>query len=302
MKPHFRFLQAGGVALAGLSKKSRAVIVTVLLGSSLSACLGTGEFSYVNSLTSDDEDESVGSGSGSGSGSGAVDDGGGVVDTSVHFSRDLQPLFDHPLTNGTTSNNVACVFCHSPAVPITGSATVATACNAVADGSSTDCHGRGDVALYASPANSSAAGAAIASYSKVSSNASVTRLWNSAATASAGGLTTFPKGGVATAFANGFTPTLAGYVFDCTKVKDLLTYTTTAQTTVATDPTLSALYLRLSQASGTGMPRHKPSSTASGGGAYTTPTTDAQLNSVTWNADQLALLVRWFNEGADCTK
>jgi hypothetical protein len=197
----------------------------------------------------------------------------------------LQPLFDEPLksADATSTNNVACVFCHSPAVPVTGSGTAQATCSSTG---SSDCNGRASAAAYLSAPNSPAAGAAITSASGTSLGAS------SAAS--------FPKGGASStarvSFANAFTKTFSGYVFDCAKVKALLEVDVArAPLPTPIDPTQSLLYKKLQGGAGvvgSQMPRNDATRAATD--AYRNPNTLSQL--------QLSLLARWYTEGADCSQ
>jgi hypothetical protein len=209
-------------------------------------------------------------------------DGTETVDTSVHFSTSLQPLFEEALTDGVQTNNVSCIYCHSPSVPITGSTTSDVACN---DSGSTDCHGRGDSALFVTALSAVGAGTPLTSYNGVLFSAPTSK---------------FPKGGSGStarvSFANAFVNTISGYTFDCSKVKALLEVDTSrVALTSPIDPTLSMLYNKLSAATpvtGGQMPKNDVTKGAQ----------DAVRNPVVFTADQLALLVQWYNEGGDCMK
>ena len=203
----------------------------------------------------------------------------------VKFSVSLQPIFDEPLKSAdlTSTNNVSCVFCHSPAVPVTGSGTSQATCSA---STSSDCNGRANSSYYVAAANSFAAGAAISTISGTLMGAS------SAAT--------FPKGGASStarvSFANAFVKTYSGYSFDCSKVKALLELDVArAALSAPIDPTQSLLYKKLQGAAGiTGAQMPKNDATKASTDAYRNPNTVTQA--------QLDLLARWYNEGADCTQ
>ena len=152
--------------------------------------------------------------------------------------------------------------------------------------SSSDCNGRANGSFYTSPANSTAAGAVIDGAGGVSLGAA------SAAT--------FPKGGASSSarvtLANAFVKTYSGYVFNCLKVKGLLEVDTArAPLTAPLDPTQSLLYKKLQGGAGlvgSLMPRNDATRAA----------TDAYRNPNAFTQAQLGLLVRWYNEGADCSQ
>jgi hypothetical protein len=204
----------------------------------------------------------------------------------VRFSTALRPLFEEPLRNaaGTSTNNAACVYCHSPAVPVTGSLTAQGTCSALG---SADCSGRASATQYLTAANAAAAGAPLDAAGGVS-------LLGASSSA------TFPKGGASTtarvSLANAFNKTFPGYAFDCTKVRSLLEIDSArAPLAAPIDPTQSLLYKKLAGAAGiagTQMPKHDAARSA----------TDAYRNPNTFTAAQLALLVRWYAEGADCSQ
>ncbi len=226
-----------------------------------------------------------------------------LVVEKVSFSREIQPLFDTPLVSadGTMANNVACIFCHSPAEPITGSQTGQSFCGSadVNDGD-VRCQDRANSAYYVSPANSRGAGAAL------------TLSFNTSFSSTSSAAVKFPKGPAGNSFtaqkyfswANGFSKNLSGYAFNCTVVKELLELEYDGAT-ATTDPLKSMLVAKLKGVMWDGSAlttgRQMPyNATASASG---TPyvDTDAARNEVTFTAAQIELLLKWYSEGADCT-
>ena len=199
--------------------------------------------------------------------------------TKVSFKNQIQALFDEPLKGTSSSNNVGCIFCHSPAVPVTGSSTTQGSCSGT-----TTCNGRADSNYYLTPADSAGAAQSI-------TDVSGSNITTTASTA------TFPKGGASTStrvsFANAFVKTYSGYAFDCAKVKSYLEIDTSRNPlTSPIDPTQSYLYKKLSGTVGNIMPRNDGTKGAR----------DAARNPVPFTQAQLDLLLKWYNEGADCTQ
>jgi len=202
-----------------------------------------------------------------------------TYDTSIKFSRDIQPMFEYPLrsTDGTTANNVTCIFCHSPPVPITGTDT-STACNA---GGSSTCEGR----LSFGGVPGSYAAASGTNNITTSGGASLDDT-SASKTLGAGSTVTFPKGSTyLKLLANAYDPGATGYAFNCTNLKTALGKDASLSTVA--DPMLSKLYLKIAGTSaGTKMPQNS-----------STVARDARYNPNAFTAAQLAALVQWYNSG-----
>ena len=209
---------------------------------------------------------------------------GFTYDPTVSFTTSIKPLFERPLSNaaGTSVNNVACIFCHSPVVPITGDTTTGVACNT---SGSTDCQGRLSFGGLTNSAAASSGTNTITTYGATSlDDATATK------TLGSGSLVSFPKGStIMKVLANHFNPSATGYQFNCDNLKTALSKNTAGEN--VTDPTLSRLYLKVSGASaGSKMPLNT-----------STVARDARNNPNPFTTDQLANLAQWYNEGADCS-
>jgi hypothetical protein len=228
----------------------------------------------------------------------------------ISFVDDLQALFDMPLANAdnSASNNVACIFCHSPRVPLTADPIVsASLCNA---SSSSDCHGRGDTTKYQPPANSLAAGLAIETYdntpwSTLTSSFPRGDFIESAASASwAAENTSNPGKSFSTSkltLANTFIKNDPSYAFNCYKIKPLLQMSSSGvkltdyPNVTTANMQNSKLYAKIKSTGN--MPRNTADPASPGAPILAT---DANKNAYRFSDAQLAKLTDWYNQGGFC--
>ncbi len=222
-----------------------------------------------------------------------------TYESTVKFSRDVQHLFDEPLTDGSVTNNSACIVCHSPSQALT-TLPVATAVDCATTPSvSTDCQGRGDLAKLKTASNSFAAGSAMTAYGGT--------LFSAVA------VTTFPKGDFVEAaaasgwtaeglvaaklsFANSFNTADTGYSFVCDAVKYALQMNGSGvKLATPIDITTSKLYAKV-RSTALGGSGNMPKNDATKG------VTDLQRNPVSFTQSQLDLLSLWAEQGYNCSE